>query len=203
VHEAAVTRRLAYGTNEAKEKGRGSMRRLGWAVGASVTLLLWWAAGLFAVTPAAAATAPLAPVKVMVIMVNHKKTKVLTTLTGRTLYWFTPDTATKSACDNAKCDAAWPALTVKGPVKAFRTRPGIPGKFTVVKDVHGYQIAYNGHLLYTFFEDTKAGQAHGEGFLKKWWVATPTLAPLGAKTSSGSGSKSSSGWSKSATGSWG
>jgi len=46
----------------------------------------------------------------------------------------------------------------------------------VLNDAHGQQVAYNGHLLYTFASD-RAGQVSGQGF-QNFFVATPGLTPL-------------------------
>jgi hypothetical protein len=44
----------------------------------------------------------------------------------------------------------------------------------VVNDAHGGQVAYNGHLLYTFTGDRPA-QVTGQGF-QNFFVATPGIA---------------------------
>jgi predicted lipoprotein with Yx(FWY)xxD motif len=73
-----------------------------------------------------------------------------------TLYWFAPDTATKSNC-NGSCAAYWPP--VKGPVTAG---PGVTGTLGTIKRADGsVQATYNGHPLYTYVGDTAPGQAHG------------------------------------------
>ena len=164
-------------------------------------------------TSAMAAKMPTAPVKVMRVKVNGKFEKILTTTKGMTLYWFSLDTATKSACANKLCDGLWPAFTTKLNTTAFAGPKGVTGKFTVVKDVHGKQIAYKGHLLYVYVKDTKAGQTLGEGFLKKWWVTPIWVKPLtapapkkkgkGGSGGSGSGSGYGSGGSKGGSGSGG
>jgi len=46
----------------------------------------------------------------------------------------------------------------------------------VLNDAHGQQVAYNGHLLYTFASD-RAGQVSGQGF-QNFFVATPGLTPI-------------------------
>jgi hypothetical protein len=46
----------------------------------------------------------------------------------------------------------------------------------VVRDAHGNQVAYNGHLLYTFIYDT-AGKVTGQG-VQNFFVATPGLTAL-------------------------
>ena len=81
---------------------------------------------------------------------------VLANAKGFTLYWFAPDTATKSVC-NGSCAAYWPP--VKGPATAG---PGITGKLGTIKRADGStQATYDGHPLYTYVGDTAPGQAHG------------------------------------------
>jgi predicted lipoprotein with Yx(FWY)xxD motif len=83
---------------------------------------------------------------------------VLTNAKGFTLYWFAPDTSTKSNC-NGSCAAIWPP--VKGPATAG---PGVTGKLGTIKRSDGStQATYNGHPLYTYVADTAPGQARGNG----------------------------------------
>jgi predicted lipoprotein with Yx(FWY)xxD motif len=80
---------------------------------------------------------------------------VLANADGRTLYWFAPDTATKSVC-NGSCAAYWPP--VRGALKA----DGVRGTFGTIKRADGsVQATYNGHPLYTYVGDSGVGQAHG------------------------------------------
>jgi predicted lipoprotein with Yx(FWY)xxD motif len=81
---------------------------------------------------------------------------VLTNAAGRTLYWFAPDTSTKSACYGS-CATYWPP--VSGPLKAG---PGVTGKLgTIARTGGGTQETYDGHPLYTYVGDSGPGQAHG------------------------------------------
>ena len=81
---------------------------------------------------------------------------VLTTAKGFTLYWFAPDTPTKSVC-NGSCAAYWPP--VKGPVALSA---GVAGKVGTIKRSDGsLQATYNGHPLYTYVADGAPGQAKG------------------------------------------
>jgi predicted lipoprotein with Yx(FWY)xxD motif len=83
---------------------------------------------------------------------------VLTNAGGFTLYWFAPDTATKSNC-NGGCAKIWPP--VKGPVTAGA---GITGNLgTITRSDGTVQATYNGHPLYTYTADTAPGQASGNG----------------------------------------
>jgi predicted lipoprotein with Yx(FWY)xxD motif len=82
--------------------------------------------------------------------------KVLVNGKGFTLYWFGPDTATKSACNNS-CAGYW--SPVKGPVTLSS---GVPGKVGTIKRSDGsLQATYNGHPLYTYVADGAPGDAKG------------------------------------------
>ncbi len=83
---------------------------------------------------------------------------VLTDAKGLTLYWFAPDTATRSACYGT-CAAYWPPVT--GPASAG---PGVTGTlYTISRSDGSLQAAYDGHPLYTYIGDTAPGQANGNG----------------------------------------
>jgi predicted lipoprotein with Yx(FWY)xxD motif len=85
-------------------------------------------------------------------------TAVVTDAGGFTLYWFAPDTATKSNC-NGSCAQVWPP--VKGPATAGT---GVTGKLsTITRSDGSAQAAYLGHPLYTYTADTAPGQANGNG----------------------------------------
>ena len=60
----------------------------------------------------------------------------------------------------------WPPLTSAAPTAA-----GGNGKLSVLNDVNGHQVTYNGHPLYTFAGD-HAGQVTGQG-VQNFFVATP------------------------------
>jgi predicted lipoprotein with Yx(FWY)xxD motif len=83
---------------------------------------------------------------------------VLADANGRTLYWFAPDAAARSACYGS-CAAYWPP--VKGPATAG---PGVTGTLSVLTRSDGsVQAAYDGHPLYTYIGDSAPGQANGNG----------------------------------------
>lgn len=130
-----------------------------------------------ATTSAPVATTPAAPaaaVMTATATVSGKSVTILTNAQGMTLYYFTPDTATTSACTGG-CANAWPPLLSTGtgtPTSATT----LPSTLSVVTTTNGSQIAYNGHLLYTYSGDTAPGQTTGEGKSGKWFVCTPDLA---------------------------
>ena len=76
---------------------------------------------------------------------------------GRTLYLFTKDSGTKSACSGA-CAAAWPPLRANGKPAA-----GSGASAALVGTTGGAQVTYNGHPLYYFVKDKKARDTNGEG----------------------------------------
>ena len=96
---------------------------------------------------------------------------------GLPLYFYRPDTAAKSLVTGGVA-ALWPPLTSAAPTAA-----GATGTLTVVHDAHGRQVAYNGHLLYTFVSD-HAGQVTGQG-VQNFFVATPGLTPIATSPASG------------------
>ena len=83
---------------------------------------------------------------------------VLTNAKGFTLYWFVPDTPTKSNC-NGSCATFWPP--VKGPATAGTGVTGTLG--TITRADGSTQATYNGHPLYTYSGDTAPGQNKGNG----------------------------------------
>ena len=81
---------------------------------------------------------------------------LLTNARGLTLYWFAPDTSTKSACYGS-CAAYWPPVT--GTPSAG---PGVTGTLGTISRTDGTkQATYDGHPLYTYIGDDAPGQASG------------------------------------------
>ena len=81
---------------------------------------------------------------------------LLTNARGLTLYWFAPDTSTKSACYGS-CAAYWPPVT--GTPSAG---PGVTGTLGTITRTGGTkQATYDGHPLYTYIGDSAPGQASG------------------------------------------
>jgi predicted lipoprotein with Yx(FWY)xxD motif len=90
--------------------------------------------------------------------------KIYTDANGMTLYTFDKDEAGKSNCYD-KCATNWPPLKAEADAKA-------EGDWTVVDRTDGTRMwAYEGHPLYTFIKDTKAGDTTGEGVGGVWHIA--------------------------------
>ena len=102
--------------------------------------------------------------------VNGKTETILVDGHGMPLYYYQPDSATQSAV-TGQLAVLWPPLTSSAP-----TATGLSGKVTAVMDGHGSQVAYNGHLLYTFVTDSP-DHVTGQG-VQNFFVATSGIAPL-------------------------
>ena len=117
---------------------------------------------------------------------------VLTNAKGFTLYWFAPDTSTKSMC-NGSCATFWPP--VKGPATLAS---GVTGKLgTITRSDGSVQATFNGHPLYTYSGDKAAGQATGNGLNVSggvWHEVTTSGAAPASSPSSKSSSSSGGGY---------
>ncbi|MFE9920746.1 hypothetical protein ACFYQA_03980 [Streptomyces sp. NPDC005774] len=90
---------------------------------------------------------------------------------GRTLHLFEAGTSTESTCTGT-CASAWPPVTVTGaPAAGKGAKADLPG--TTGRSGGEKQITYNGHPLYCFGGDQKAGDMNGQGstaFGAAWYV---------------------------------
>ncbi|MFF3172228.1 hypothetical protein ACFVQ0_06370 [Streptomyces sp. NPDC057900] len=146
--------------------------------------------------PAAAATSPSASRSPAPTVSLRKGTygRTLVNEKKMTLYVFDKDTRNKSEC-NGDCAKAWPPLLDKETPTAGT---GVSSKLlkTTTRSDGKMQVTYNGHPLYLFKEDKKAGDAKGQGvdaFGAKWYVINAkgkqvTTAPTPKPSSSGSSS---------------
>ncbi len=122
------------------------------------------------------------------------KSKVVTNSAGFTVYWFAIDTPKKSNC-NGTCASFWPPVPASAKLAHMSS---LSGTFGSIKRSDGSkQLTYMGHPLYTFKEDTAAGQDNGNGKNLSggvWWAMTPTGAKLTAAHAPSSSSSSGGGY---------
>lgn len=94
---------------------------------------------------------------------------ILTDSKGMTVYLYMPDGTSKTSTVPAGLKQLWPAVTATGTGTAGSGLDS--SKLTLEPQSDGtMQVAYNGHLLYTFQNDKAAGDANGQGLGKVWYV---------------------------------
>ena len=98
---------------------------------------------------------------------------VLVNANGRTLYHLTAEKRGKIACTGV-CAKAWPPLTIK---KGSKPTAGTGVKQvklgTITRPDGSIQVTYNGFALYRYGDDTKKGDAKGQGEEKVWFTIRP------------------------------
>jgi predicted lipoprotein with Yx(FWY)xxD motif len=111
--------------------------------------------GLMISTATAAAMAATTATLEPAVMGDTSMGKAWVDTKGMTLYTFEKDAAGKSSC-NDDCAVEWPPLAA-----ASDSKPA--GDWTIVTRDDGSKMrAYEGHPLYTFVDDKKAGDATGD-----------------------------------------
>jgi len=105
--------------------------------------------------------------------------KILVNPAGRTVYMFTPDGSGSTSKVPEAIKKTWPPKVAGA--TSITVGPGLDrAKLVVHKQPSGVQqVAYNGHLLYTFVGDKKPGDAAGQGLGGVWFavLATGDKAP--------------------------
>jgi predicted lipoprotein with Yx(FWY)xxD motif len=111
-----------------------------------------------------AGTTPAASDVVVAVAATDSLGDVLVDQNGRTLYLFTQDNGTESACTGG-CLDNWPPLRSDAPTAG----DGLDA--SLLSSANG-QVTYNGHLLYYFAGDLVAGDLNGVG-IPDWYAVTP------------------------------
>lgn len=127
--------------------------------------------GLGTVTNSATSARDLAAVgtvRAATATVQGKSENILVDAKGLPLYIYKPDTPTTSHV-TGQLAALWPPLLAS--TSAVR---GTDGVLTSVATTNGDQVAYDGHFLYTFVEDSP-GRVTGQG-VQNFFIATPVPA---------------------------
>jgi predicted lipoprotein with Yx(FWY)xxD motif len=117
---------------------------------------------------------------------NENLGKILVDTQGRTLYLFERDSGSKSACSGA-CAVEWPPLLATGkPTVGSGANASVVA--TSVRSDGKPQVIYNGHPLYLFSADQKAGDTNGQGvnaFGGLWYVLSSSGDEITTPTGSG------------------
>jgi predicted lipoprotein with Yx(FWY)xxD motif len=102
--------------------------------------------------------------------------KIIVAASGKAVYMFVPDGSSTTSKVPAAVKTVWPPVTASG---TATVGSGLDqAKLALQPQPDGTkQVAYNGHLLYTFSGDTAPGTANGERLASVWFV----LSPAGTK----------------------
>lgn len=89
---------------------------------------------------------------------------------GRTLYYFTKDSAGQSVCQG-DCLVKWPAFHSSNPSLG----PGLNGADfgTITRPDGAKQTTFRGRPLYYFFQDKAPGDQKGHQVANVWFVVNP------------------------------
>lgn len=169
-----------------------TMRRVG-LLGASAALFAACAGGGAATTapttaapttPAVTAAATAAPATqaaagiTLAVATDATLGTHVTGANGMSLYIFTKDTGTTSAC-TGQCAANWPALTVSA-LSGVAAGTGVTGALGTITGSDGkLQVTLAGHPLYYFKGDSAAGDINGQGINDVWYLAGPDGSLVG------------------------
>jgi predicted lipoprotein with Yx(FWY)xxD motif len=107
--------------------------------------------------------------KATVAVVSSGGTRHLVGPNGHSLYLFTRDQGTTTACTGA-CASSWPPLVANGTPVAG---PGVDGAaLSTANGIRPDQVTYHGHLLYYFAGDRAPGDTNGVG-IAYWYLVDP------------------------------
>jgi predicted lipoprotein with Yx(FWY)xxD motif len=122
---------------------------------------------------------------------------VLVSSNGHTLYMLSGGTTAKPICTASACTSNWPPLwSATKPTTSGSAKSSLANWF---KRSGKWQVTYDGHPLYNFVGDSKAGQTNGEGIKdgsSTWTAVSPSGAAMPAKSTkkSSTGSGGGSSW---------
>lgn len=137
------------------------------------------------------AGAVLAASKATVVSTHQtKRGKVLAAVNGHSLYMFSTDKAGKSNCSRSCANTWLPLLTSGRPAAAHGSGVNAELLGTIKRSAHVLQVTYNGHPLYLFARDKKAGEITGEGanqFGGRWYVVNTKGSAVKPRAGNGGG----------------
>lgn len=107
---------------------------------------------------------------------STKYGRILVDAKGDTLYVWAKDKKNKTVCSDA-CENVWPLVLVTGkPTVGPGVSASMLGTIAVSDSSTQRELTYNGHPLYRYASDLKAGDVTGQGnttFGAPWWLVSP------------------------------
>ncbi len=103
---------------------------------------------------------------------------------GMTVYFYSKDVkgSAKSACTGG-CLALWPAVRASSGTPKVDGVTGTVG--TITRDDGTLQVTVSGMPVYSYAQDSKAGDVNGEGIDNLWYAVGPDGSTVKGSTKSG------------------
>lgn len=102
--------------------------------------------------------------------------KVVADSDGKVLYLYVPDGTSTESKVPAGLLVAWPPVKATG---VPTLGPGLTAKSSTGTQPNGEKwVLYNGHLLYGFTGDAKAGDVNGNALGNTWYAVTAAGGPV-------------------------
>lgn len=116
------------------------------------------------------------PTSTTLQLVSTPLGKVVADSAGKVLYLYVPDGPAAVSTVPAGVLAVWPPVQATG---VPTLGPGLTGKSSTGAQPNGQQwVLYNGHLLYGYTGDTKAGDVNGNALGDVWYAVTAAGEPV-------------------------
>jgi predicted lipoprotein with Yx(FWY)xxD motif len=113
--------------------------------------------------------------KPAVVLADTELGTILADGNGNTLYLFTKDTPTTSAC-TGDCASNWPPI-IGG--DSFSLGAGLDAAdFGTIDSATPDQLTFHGHPLYYYAGDVDPGDTNGEGIGANWYVIDASGSPI-------------------------
>jgi len=104
--------------------------------------------------------------------------QIVVDASGKTVYMYLPNGTSATSKVPSAIKANWPAVTATGTPTAGAGLDQSKLALEVQPD-GTRQVAYGGHLLYTFVRDTAPGDANGQGLGGIWFTVSPAGNMIG------------------------
>ena len=127
-------------------------------------------------TSSSTAGAATDPTSTTLQLVDTTLGKLVADSDGKVLYLYVPDGASTESKVPAALLGAWPPVKATG---VPTLGPGLTAKSSTGAQPNGEKwVMYNGHLLYGFTGDAKAGDVNGNAVGNIWYAVTAAGEPV-------------------------